>query len=114
MLELRQLNKKGILKMTITPEALANKMVNLKKNLSNKVGLVDSSPVTGIDHSGLAVWYALQVGFDRATHDPNQFAKFLVVKYERDHRDAFFFKNGNQKKLRDLQELSKKIYIFIK
>ena len=100
--------------MTITPEALANKMVNLKKNLSNKVGLVDSSPVTGIDHSGLAVWYALQVGFDRATHDPNQFAKFLVVKYERDYQDALFFKNGNQRKLGDLQELSKKISIFIK
>ena len=100
--------------MIITPEALANKMETLKKNSSSKVGVVDSSPVVGIDHSGLAMWYALQVGFDRATHDSNQFAKFLVVKYERDHRDAFFFKNGNQKKLGDLQELSKKISPFIK
>ena len=100
--------------MTITPEALANKMETLKKNLSSKVGVVDSSPVVGIKHSSLAMWYALQVGFDSAVHDPNKLAKFLVVKYERDHRDAFFFKNGNQKKLRDLQELSKKISIFIK
>ena len=99
--------------MTITPEALANKMVTLKKNLSNKVGVVDSSPVTGIKHSSLAMWYALQVGFNSAVHDPNKLAKFLVVKYERNHQDAFFFKNGNQKKLGDLQELSKKIYIFI-
>ena len=100
--------------MTITPEALANKMETLKKNSSSKVGVVDSSPVVGIDHSGLAVWYALQVGFDSAAHDPNKLAKFLVVKYERNHQDAFFFKNGNQKKLGNLQELSKKISIFIK
>ena len=99
--------------MTITPEALANKMETLKKNLSSKVGVVDSSPVVGIDHSGLAVWYALQVGFDSAAHDPNKLAKFLVVKYERDHQDDLFFKNGNQKKLGNLQELSKRISPFI-
>ena len=100
--------------MAITPAALANKMAALKKNLSNKVGVVDSSPVVGIKHSSLAMWYALQVGFDSAAHDPNKLAKFLVVKYEQDHRDAFFFKNGNQRKLGNLQELSKKISIFIK
>ena len=99
--------------MTITPEASANKMATLKKNLSNKAGVTDLSPVTGINHHGLAMWYALKVGFDSPVHDPNGLAKFLVAKYEQGHRDALFFKNGNQRKLRDLQELSKKISIFI-
>ena len=98
--------------MTITPEALANKMETLKKNLSSKVGVVDSSPVVGIDHSGLAMWYALQVGFDRATHDSNQFAKFLVVKYERDHRDAFFFKKWQSEKIRGPSRIIEKNFPF--
>jgi len=99
--------------MTITPEASANKMATLKKNLSNKAGVTDLSPVTGIKHSGLAMWYALKVGFDSPVHGPNRLAKFLVVKYEQDHRNALFFKNGNQRKLRDLHKLSEKISIFI-
>ena len=99
--------------MTITPEALANKMATLKKNLSSKAGITDLSPASGIQHHGLAMWYALQVGFDSPVHDPNKLAKFLVIKYEQDHRDDLFFKNGHPRKLRDLQELSKKISIFI-
>jgi len=99
--------------MTITPEASANKMATLKKNLSNKAGVPDLSPVNGIKHSGLAMWYALQVGFDSPVHDPNRLAKFLVVKYEQGHQDTLFFKNGNERKLKDLQKLLKKISIFI-
>ena len=98
--------------MTITPEALANKMVTLKKNLSNKVGVVDSSPVTGIKHSSLAMWYALQVGFNSAVHDPNKLAKFLVVKYERDHRDAFFFKKWQSEKIRGPSRIIEKNFPF--
>ena len=99
--------------MTITPEASANKMATLKKDLSVKAGVTDLSPVAGINHHGLAMWYALQVGFDSPVHDPNRLVKFLVVKYERNHRDALFFKNGNERKLKDLQKLLKKISIFI-
>ena len=99
--------------MTITLETVANKAATLKKDLSAKVGVADLSPVTGISHHGLAMWYALKVGFDRPVHDPNKLAKFLVIKYERDHRNALFFKNGNERKLRDMHELSEKIYTFI-
>ena len=87
--------------MAITPAALANKMAALKKNLSNKVGVVDSSPVVGIKHSSLAMWYALQVGFDSAAHDPNKLAKFLVVKYEQDHRHMDKFHHQSQQPLRE-------------
>lgn len=99
--------------MTSKSEILANKMATLKKDLSDKVGVVDSSPVTGIKHSGLAMWYALKVGFDSPIHDPNKLAKLLVIKYERGHRDTLFFKNGNERKIRDMHKLSEKISTFI-
>ena len=99
--------------MTITSEILANKMATLKRDLSVKAVVVDLSPVTGIQHHGLAMWYALQVGFDSRAHDPNKLAKFLVIKYEQGHRDTLFFKNGNERKLRDMHKLSEKISTFI-
>jgi len=99
--------------MTITSEILANKMATLKKDLSVKAGVADSSPVTGIQHHGLAMWYALQVGFDSPAYDPNRLAKLLVIKYEQGHQEVLFFKNGNERKLGDMHKLSEKISIFI-
>lgn len=94
-------------------ELVADRMATLKRGLSAKAGVADLSPVAGIEHHGLATWYALQVGFDSPTHDPNRLAKFLVIKYEQKHQDTLFFKNGSQRKLRDTQDLAKKIATFI-
>ena len=51
MIGLKQSNKRRLLKMTITPEALANKMETLKKNSSSKVGVVDQVPYSRLNGS---------------------------------------------------------------
>ena len=96
-----------------TSEKVANKMKNIEDRINKATGLSFPSPVTGIDHPGLAIWYALQVDFNSSLHDPDQFVKFLVAKYEKEHHDMLFFKNGNPKKLKNTEELAEKIADFI-
>ena len=94
-------------------EKAANKMKNIENRINKATGLSFPSPVTGIEHPGLAMWYALQVDFNSSLHDPDKFAKFLVTKYEKEHHDDLFFKNGNPKKLKNTEELSEKIAMFL-
>ena len=96
-----------------TSEKAVNKMKNIEDRINKATELSFSSHVAGIEHPGLAMWYAMQVDFDSSLHDPNQFVKFLVAKYEKEHYDTLFFKNGNPKKLKNTEELSEKIAMFI-
>ena len=97
-----------------TSEKVANKMKSLESRINKAIELSSPSSVTGIKHPGLAMWYAFQVDFNCSLHDPDQFVKFLVVKYEKEHHDALFFENGNPKKLKNTEELYGKIASFIK
>ena len=96
-----------------TSEKVVNKMKNIEDRINKATELSFPSHVNGIDHPGLAMWYALQVDFNSSLHDPDKFVKFLVVKYEKEHRNTLFFKNGNPKKLKNTEELAEKIVNFI-
>lgn len=94
-----------------TNEKAANKMI--EDRINKTVELSSPSPVTGIEHPGLATWYAIQVNFDNSLYDPDKFIKYIVTKYEKEHHDSLFFENGNPKKLKNTEELFEKIAAFI-
>lgn len=98
--------------MTTNVKAV-NKMKSIEDRINKATRLSFSSPVTGIEHPGLATWYAMQVDFNSSLHDPDKYVKFLVTKYEKEHRDSLFFKNGRPKKLKNIEELYEKIVAFI-
>ena len=96
-----------------TSEKAVNKMKDIEDRINKATEQSLSSHVTGIRHPGLAMWYAIQVDFNSSLHDPDQFVKFLVAKYEKEHHDTLFLKNGNPKKLKNTGELFEKIAAFI-
>lgn len=97
----------------ITSEKAVNKMKNVEDHINKATRLSFYSHVTGIEHPGLAMWYAIQVDFNSSLHDNNKLAKILVAKYEKEHHNTLFFKDGNPKKLKNTEELFKKIADFI-